>query len=155
MHRRRNPRVPLCSSRQQLCLGAFDSSIRPMVRPQSTNLCSAPANFVFSGEPPPLLHLGFLCFSIFSSMQGPLSLLSPPPVAAPPPLLPPGGGSPARSHPVTAGPVSLPPACGPLFSPLPPMVEGKKRRRKKMEFLRFSPWFFNLCAEICFNLKPR
>jgi hypothetical protein len=53
----RNLRVPLRVSRQELRPGAFDLSIRPPVRRQSTDFSSAPANFVFSGGPPPLLSL--------------------------------------------------------------------------------------------------
>jgi hypothetical protein len=67
---RRNPRVPLHSSRRELRPGAFDSSIRLTVHPQSTILCSAPARVVFSGEPPPLLYLVFLSFLRFPSVHG-------------------------------------------------------------------------------------
>jgi hypothetical protein len=57
-----NPRVPLRSSHRELRPRAFDSSIQPPVHRQSTDFFSAPANFVFSGESPPLLEL---CSSFF------------------------------------------------------------------------------------------
>jgi hypothetical protein len=69
VHRRWNPRVPPRSSRRELRPGAFNFSIRLTVRLQSANLCLAPTNFVFSGEPPPLLHRGFLHFSVFPFLQ--------------------------------------------------------------------------------------
>jgi hypothetical protein len=53
VHRRRNPRIPLCSSRRVLRLGAFGSSIGPPIHRQST---------IFSGEFSPLLPMKVLCF---------------------------------------------------------------------------------------------
>jgi hypothetical protein len=44
---------------------------------------------VFSDEPPSLLHLGFLCFSFFPSVQTPSPFPHPPPAAAPFPRHPP------------------------------------------------------------------
>jgi hypothetical protein len=77
-------------SRQEICPDAFDSSIRPVVRCQSMDFSLAPANFVFSGEPPPLLHKGFLRFSIFLVRAGPpLPSLTSPNGGAPLPLLAP------------------------------------------------------------------
>jgi hypothetical protein len=63
MHRWQNQRVLLRSSRQNLRLGALDSSIRPSVHRQSTDFFSASANFVFSGELSTLSSMFFLCFS--------------------------------------------------------------------------------------------
>jgi hypothetical protein len=86
MCRWQNPRVPLLEYRQELRISAFDSSIRPPVRHQSTDFSSAPTNFVFSGEPPTLLSL---CSSFFFFTAQLLSL----PLAAvppPPPFPPPG-----------------------------------------------------------------
>jgi hypothetical protein len=73
MCRRRNPIVPLCLSRRELRPSAFDSSIRPTVHPQPTFLCLAPARVIFSGEPPPLLYLGFLRVLRFPVHTGPPS----------------------------------------------------------------------------------
>jgi hypothetical protein len=121
MRRRRNPRVPLCSSRRELRPGAFDSSIRSIVHPQSKILCSATARVVFSGEPSPLLYLWFLHVLRFSSVQGlPLPHLLSPGGDTPPSLVPPprGGGRTGRP-------------AWPQRSPLPsspPMVERKEKR---------------------------
>jgi hypothetical protein len=54
----------MCASRQEIRPDDFDSSIRPLVRRQSTDFSLTPTNFVFFGdEPPPLLSL----YSSFSS----------------------------------------------------------------------------------------
>jgi hypothetical protein len=91
VRRHRNPRVPLRSSRRELHPGAFDSSIRPTVRPESVNLCPAPARVLFSGEPSTnVVHRNFSFLSpprspsvsspspLFSWRQRPLPLLPPP-----------------------------------------------------------------------------
>jgi hypothetical protein len=69
---RRKPRVSLRSSHRGLSPGAFDSSIRSTVHPQSMNLYSTPARVVFSGEPP-FLYRWFLHFLCFPVRAGPLS----------------------------------------------------------------------------------
>jgi hypothetical protein len=69
MHRLRNPRVPLRSSRRGLRCSAFGSSIGPPNLWQSTDLASAPARVFFPGEKPPLLHLEFFRFFVFPSVQ--------------------------------------------------------------------------------------
>jgi hypothetical protein len=141
VRRRRNPRVPLRSSRRKLCPSAFDSSIRPTVHPQSTILCSAPARVVFSSESPALLYLGFLRFSVFPSMQClPLSSLTFPGGRHPSPSIslwrrPP----PPRWRPRPCNRrLSLTPLCSP---PLPWLRRRRKKRRKKMVFLKISPCF--------------
>jgi hypothetical protein len=152
-----NPRVPLRSSRRELRPGAFDSSIQLTVHPQSMNLCSAPAKFVFSGETSQLLHLGFLRFSVFSSVQGPLSLPSlrlaaaplplhfPPPDGAPSPSMA-GGDDPSARAPLRPAPwpcpVAMPraraaagrlaPCSTPLLSSPPPMVERKEKEEDEI-----------------------
>jgi hypothetical protein len=131
VHRRWNSRVPLLLSHRGLRPGAFDSSIRSTVHPQSSILCSATARVVFSGEAPPLLYLGFFSCSSFSRLcRASLSLLfSPPTIAPPPPCppsaapLPPGGGRPRP-----AGSASAPPPS--LLLPLP-WLRG--RRREEVE----------------------
>jgi hypothetical protein len=107
-------RVPLRSSRWELRPGAFDSSIWPMI------LCSAPTRVVFSGEPPPLLYLGFLRFFVFPSVQGvPFPPLTFPCGVLLPPLFSPSGAPPPwrwlRLHPRAS---RLAPLCSPS-SPLP------------------------------------
>jgi hypothetical protein len=76
VRRWRNPRVPLCSSHQELRPGVFDLSIRPLVHRQSTDFFSAPAKFVFSSEQTPLFISPFFVFSTARS-QPSLSLPSP------------------------------------------------------------------------------
>ena len=99
MHRLPNPRVPLRSSRRRLRRSAFGSSIGSPNLRQSTDFSSAPARVFFPGEKPPLLHLGFLRFFVFPSVQSlshsPLTFPgggAPPPSISPPqrrPFLPP------------------------------------------------------------------
>ena len=99
VHRLRNPRVPLRSSRRGLRRSAFGSSIGSPNLRQSTDFSSAPARVFFPGEKPPLLHLGFLRFFVFPSVQSlshsPLTFPgggAPPPSVSPPrrrPFLPP------------------------------------------------------------------
>jgi hypothetical protein len=62
VHRLRNPRIPLRSSRQGLCRSAFGSSIGPPNLRQSKDSSSAPARVFFPSE---LLHY----FSLFSSIS--------------------------------------------------------------------------------------
>jgi hypothetical protein len=130
---RRNPRVPLHSSRRELRPGAFDSSIRLTVHPQSTILCSAPARVVFSGEPPPLLYLVFLSFLRFPSVHGlPLPPLPSPGGDAPPsPVSCPARlPSPPRQLPAPR-PVGLALYATPPL-PLPPsMVEWKEEEEEQ------------------------
>jgi hypothetical protein len=103
VRRRRNLRVPLHSSRRELCPGGFDSSIRPTVHPQSMVLCLAPKRVVFSHEPPPLLYLGFLRVLRF-------------PVRVGPPSPYPGGGGPPPSISPRRGPLPFPAAASPIGS---------------------------------------
>jgi hypothetical protein len=110
--RRRNPRVPLRSSRRELRPGAFNSSIRPTVHPQSTNLCSTPVRVVFSVEPPPLLYLGFLCFPVHTGPPSPFPHL-------------PGGGAPSPQ---------LPPGAAPL-----PSLRRRPARHPPLRSLLLSP----------------
>jgi hypothetical protein len=79
VHCWKNPRVPLHSSRWELCLGAFYSSIQPSICCQSTIFFSAPVNSVFSSEPPPLLSKFFLHFPLYAQplSLSPLSLFLP------------------------------------------------------------------------------
>jgi hypothetical protein len=129
-----NPRVPLRSSHRELRPGAFDSSIQPPVRRQSTDFFSAPANFVFSGQPPPLLEL---CSSFFSSPARGLSSPSPslfPLAAAPPPpsvlpssvTLPPGGRR--RSRLARGDGRPDPPPCARIPLPLLPFHGERKEK---------------------------
>jgi hypothetical protein len=110
--------------RRVLRLGAFDSSIRPTVHPQSMILWAL-ARVVFSGEPPPLLYLGFLRFSVFPSMQGlPLAPLTFPGGGDPPPSVSPTRRRPYPTRwppPVAHAPVrpALPARLTPLHSPPP------------------------------------
>jgi hypothetical protein len=83
----RNPRVPLRSSRRGLRRSAFGSSIGSPSLRQSTDFLSTSARVFFPGEKPPLLHLGFFRFFVFSSVQS----LSHSPLAFP------GGGAPPPS----------------------------------------------------------
>jgi hypothetical protein len=69
VHRLPNPRVPLRSSRRGFHRSAFGSSIGSPNLRQSTDFASAPARVFFPGEKPPLLHLGFLRFFVFPSVQ--------------------------------------------------------------------------------------
>jgi hypothetical protein len=138
VRRQWNPRVPLRLPCQELRPGVFDSSIQPMVHLQSTILCSAPARVVFSGEPPPLLYLGFLRFSIFPSMQGP----SPSPAATPLPLWLTAARPPHARGPPPAAPVRPADRLGPAVQPppLPSPSHGSRRKmRKKMVILQFIP----------------
>jgi hypothetical protein len=131
VRRRRNPRVPLRSSHQEL-------------HPQSTILCSALARVVFSREPPPLLYLKFICVLCFPIRVGPPSPTStttrrrrPSPSYSPSPMQPysPPRRRPARPvrplHPPHAPPAPPARACrawphpwrparpSPLCNPLP------------------------------------
>jgi hypothetical protein len=62
VHHRWNPRVPMCSSCQELCPGAFDSSIRPTVRPQSVDLSSALAMVSYAMSLSSIVAYGVLRF---------------------------------------------------------------------------------------------
>jgi hypothetical protein len=109
VHRLPNPRVPLRSSRRGLRRSAFGSSIGSPNLRQSTDFLSAPARVFFPGEKPPLLHLGFLRFFVFPSVQS-ISHSS---------LTFPGGGAP------------LPPFSLPGGAPFPlPGGDGGGRRRR-------------------------
>jgi hypothetical protein len=77
MHRLWNLRIPLRSSRRGLHRSAFDSSIEPPNRHQSTVFFSAPARVFFPDEKPPLLSLGFLCVLRFPVRAGPPSSITP------------------------------------------------------------------------------
>jgi hypothetical protein len=106
VRRCRNPRVSLHLSRRELRLVAFDSSIRPSVRHQSMIFFSAPANSVFSCEPPsivvhkvspffvPIRATPFSPLSLSLHGGGAPSPSFPAPRAAPPPTTAP---SPVRS----------------------------------------------------------
>jgi hypothetical protein len=137
MHRRWNQRVPLHSSRRELCPGAFDSSIQPTVHPQSMNLSLAPVKVSSPVSLSSIVAHEVLrfCFSHATPLYSlfPLSLslwrwrpLTPTPARSPLPLA--AAGFPARR--------AVPCACpaGPL-PPLPSMVE-----RKEMEGGR--SWLF-------------
>jgi hypothetical protein len=124
MNRRWNTRVPLHSSRLGLRPGAFYSSIRPTVHPQSTILCSAPARVVFSSEPPPLLYLGFLRVLHFPVRAGPASPSSSLPRWRHLPLPHPQCGPLPQRRPVRPAR----PLRSPLPSSSPPMVENKEKR---------------------------
>jgi hypothetical protein len=143
MRRRQNLRVPLRSSRRELCPGAIDSPIWSTIRPQSTNLCSAPARVVFSYEAPPLLYLGFLCFPIRVWPPSPSPHLSQRRCPSPSILPPAEAAAPVRApHPV--GRPGSPPLCSPLLSPPIPWLRGRRRkRRKKMIFCKLVPVSFN------------
>jgi hypothetical protein len=96
MYRLWNTRVSLRSSHRGLRRGASDSSIRPMNLLQSTDFSAAPVRVFFTGEKPLLLHLRFLRFFVFPSMQGlPHS-----------PLTFPGGGAPPPPFPLPVAPLS-------------------------------------------------
>jgi hypothetical protein len=90
MRRWQNPRVPLHSSRRELRPDAFDSSIRLLIRRQSTIFFLTPANFVFSRELAPLFSEPFLHFSPCVAAQFPSLFrtlsphVPPPPHCAPP-----------------------------------------------------------------------
>jgi hypothetical protein len=122
VHRLSNPRVPLSSSRQGLRRSAFGSSIGSPNLRQSTDFLSTPARVFFPGEKPPLLHLGFLRFFVFPSVQS-ISLSPhlprqrrPSPLRFPPrrrPFSPPGGGRRRRSRSRAPCPrAPLPSGCG-------------------------------------------
>jgi hypothetical protein len=96
MHRLRKPRVPLRSSRRGLHLGMFGSWIGPPKLHQSTVSSSTSARVFFPGEKPPLLHLWFLRFFVFPSVQG-FTL---------PPLTSPSGGGPPPCFPLSRSPFS-------------------------------------------------
>jgi hypothetical protein len=130
-------RVPLRSSRRELRPGAFDSSIQPMVRPQSVNLCSALANFIFPNEPPPLLHLGFFRFPVSAGPSSPFALSVVPlplcfPLARRRSL--PRGRRPRPPPPPTPlrARLARPPLrAAALLSPPPPMVERKEKEHEE------------------------
>jgi hypothetical protein len=84
MRHQQKSRVPLHPFSRELRLGAFNLSIRPTVRRQSANLSSAPAKSSSPVSPPPLLHVGFSCFSDSCSRNTSPSLPSPSPAAVPP-----------------------------------------------------------------------
>jgi hypothetical protein len=155
VHRLRNPRVPLRSSRRRLRRSAFGSSIGSPNLRQSTDFFSAPARVFFPGEKPPLLCLGFLRFFVFPSVQSisHSSLTFPGGGAPPPPFslpggapfpLPGGGGGGRRRRSCSRAPrprAPLPGGCGrarprptrsrpPLRSPLPllslPWMGGRR-----------------------------
>jgi hypothetical protein len=74
VHRRRNPRVPLCSSRRVLRLIASNLLIGPPNHCQSTDFSLAPARVLFPSE---FLHCHpwwILVFFSVSTPQQPLSL---------------------------------------------------------------------------------
>jgi hypothetical protein len=113
VRRRRNLRVPLHSSRRELCPGAFVSSIRLTVRPQSVNLSSSPARVSSPVSLSYIVAHGVLRFC--SSHAAPLSFLLPlylSSAVAPHLPLPPHSPLPAPRRPA-----------GPLPLPFPSMVE--------------------------------
>jgi hypothetical protein len=71
VHRLPNPRVPLRLSRRGLRHSVFGSSVGSSNLRQLTDFLSAPARVFFTGEKPPLLCLGILCFPV---RAGPPSL---------------------------------------------------------------------------------
>jgi hypothetical protein len=111
----RNPRVPLCLSRQGLHLGVVYSSIRPSVRRQSTTFFSAPANSVFSSELSSIV-VHWVSLFLFPYAHPPSTLSLSPASAPPRPVLAPLPRDPLRPTP------SLPP----LF---PCHGERKKMKR--------------------------
>jgi hypothetical protein len=87
MRRCRNQRVPLRSYHRELHPGAFNSSIRPLVRCQSTVFLSASVNLDFSGEQTPLFHSPFFVSSTARShisISPPLPHFSCAPFLSPP-----------------------------------------------------------------------
>jgi hypothetical protein len=140
VRRRWNPRVPLRLSRREIHPDAFDSSIRSTVHPQSTILCSALARVVFSGEPPPLLYLGFLRVLRFPIHARPPSPSSSLPWRATPPL-------PCFPTAAAAGPAGSPTRAlanrCPLPSSSPSHVERKEKRAgRRWQFCNLSPVLF-------------
>jgi hypothetical protein len=139
----RNPRVPLCLSRQGLHLGVVYSSIRPSVRRQSTTFFSAPANSVFSSELSSIV-VHWVSLFLFPYAHPSLYPLSLPGVSTPPPR-----ACPPPPRPLATDP--FPPPSLPL-----PWWEEEDEERKEMVFLRKSPWcILKLCVETCSNLNIR
>jgi hypothetical protein len=153
MRRRRNSRVPLCSSRRGLHLGAFDSSIRTMVHRQSAFFLSATARSSSPVSPSSIIAYEVLHFCLpCAAPLSPLSIsnggallrtLSPRhglfplpgdgfqrrPTAARPPTT---GALPARPPPPW---LARPPLCAALLSCPPFMVE---RKEEEVEDGRFA-----------------
>jgi hypothetical protein len=92
VHRLRNLRVPMRSSRRGLRLVVSDLLIRPPNLCQSTISSSAPARVFFPSEKPPLLYLGFPHFPV---RAGPL--LTFPDGDAPSPCIPWRGPLPSQA----------------------------------------------------------
>jgi hypothetical protein len=122
VHRLRNPRIPLRSSRRRLRRSVFGSSIGSPNLRQSTDFSSVPASVFFPGEPPPWISTLVLHF-FFPSCAAPLSPHQPPAARRPAPspcARGPCGGAAARcgwpaGHGLAAAPCprELPPRCGP------------------------------------------
>jgi hypothetical protein len=141
MRHRRNLRVLLRSSHRELRPGAFDSLIRPMVRPQSMKLSSTPARSSSEMSRPPLLHLWFLCFFVSHSHSASFSLPSTSstvapsprvflPTRSPLPLLSNGGGRRNRRLDGDDSPPYGSASLSPSLLSLP-CLRGRRRRRRK------------------------
>jgi hypothetical protein len=84
VHRLRNPRVPLRSSRRGLRRDAFGSSIGPSA-PAIDGFLLGSGECIFSCEKPPLLHLGFLRFPVRAGPHSSSLAMVAPCVVAPAP----------------------------------------------------------------------
>jgi hypothetical protein len=121
-----NTRVPLRLSHRELRPSAFDSSIRPTVRSQSTFFFSAPVRFSSLVSPSTIVAPRVLHFFDSHYNSASPSLPSPSTAAACPPLSP-SLGLPRRRHPPASTPARPPPplparwrlGSAPLRPPLP------------------------------------
>jgi hypothetical protein len=141
VHHRRNPRVPLRSSRREIRPDAFDSSTRPTVRPQSVFFSSTPVRLSFPVNPSSIvvhrvLHFLFPPHIPLSSIVPPSSLGGAPPSARPAATRCPRrcSGRPTRSSSGAPCPQRLAPAL-PVVVPDPPARSARCARSP----LPFSP----------------
>jgi hypothetical protein len=118
-----NPRVSRRSSHWEFRLGAFDSSIRPLVRRQSMDFSLTSTRVIFSGK---LSHCCPMKVFHFPYVRSPIS--SPPERPLPPCSHTRGGaaaaGRPARRHPLRPWPTTPLPR---VISPPHPPCHGERK----------------------------
>jgi hypothetical protein len=131
VRRRRNPRVPLRSSRRELRPGASNLSIRPPDLRESVKLSSALARWSSPVSPSTIVVHEAFCFFVSHSRRASLSLPSSPKWRCP---LPRACPSRSRRDPTAASPPSAcaRPAPSPCTrSPLPLLPFHGERKEKK------------------------
>jgi hypothetical protein len=125
VRRRRNPRVPLCSSRRELRPGASNLSIQPPDLRESVKLSSALARWSSPVSPSTIVVHEAFCFFVSHSRRASLSLPSSPKWRCPLPLHFPTPAWPFPPAVATNGGWARPAPCA---APAPPTADATPRR---------------------------